>query len=222
MASRLKAVHFTVRINGTWRRTETDSPELQDPAATARDHLRRHTAKVLRAHSILDLAAAQDAVNADLGRWSCAAPGLTCSGSALLNAMPHDRHLAQEHALRQQTLILAHEEELDRLARLQGVLADPDLRRVWWIDRFPERSDALATLTTALNDLRPPDKAGSDGIRGDILRFTEQLITDLHTPQQREIFLKALIQTLRTLGHHSLKDAADHWRTPPETGSTPL
>ncbi|MGW8993908.1 hypothetical protein ACWGRF_28810 [Streptomyces zhihengii] len=221
MTSRLKAVCFTVRIDGAWNWTRPDSPELHDPAATARDHLRRHTAKVLRQHSVLDLAAAQDAVNAALSQWSCVAPGLRCIGGARLEAAPRDRNLAQEHACRQQTLSLAHEEELDCLAHLQHVLADPDLRRVWWIAQFPDRFDDLQALAAALKGLPPPREAESDGIRSDILRFTEQLITDLHTPQQREIFLQALVQTLQTLGHHSLKNAADRWRTPPETGSTP-
>ncbi|MET9437563.1 hypothetical protein [Streptomyces sp. NPDC006551] len=221
MASRLKAVHFTVRIDGAWSWAQAEHPDLHDPVATARDHLRRDAAKVLRQHSVLDLAATQDAVNTALGKWSCAAPGLKCVGRARLEATSRDRELAEEHARRQQAMSLAHEEELDRLAHLQRVLADPDLRRVWWITQFPDRFKDLDTLTTALQGLAPPHEAESDGIRSDILRFTEQLLTDLHTPQQREIFLQALTQTLQTLGHHSLRDAADRWRTPLETGSTP-
>ncbi|MFL9684757.1 hypothetical protein [Streptomyces sp. KL110A] len=222
MASRLKAVPFTVHIDGAWSWSQPDPPELQDPAATARDHLRRHTAKLLRQHSVLDSAAAHDAVNAALGQWSYATPALKCIGRARLETAPHDRELAERHARRQQDLSLAHEEELDRLAYLQQILANPDLRRVWWIAQFPDRFNDLGGLATALQDLPlPHNETESDGIRSDILRFTDQLVTDLHTPQQRELFLRVLTQTLQTLGHHSLQGTASRWRTPPETESTP-
>ncbi|MFZ4302277.1 hypothetical protein ACOZE3_30760 [Streptomyces cinereoruber] len=221
MVSHLKAVYFTVHIDGTWSSTQPDPPSLHNPVAIARNHLRRQAAKILRQHCVLDLAAAQDDINAVLGQQSCAAPGLKTVGAARLEASPRDRELAEEHARRQQALSLEHEEELDRLAHLQHVLADPDLRRVWWIARFPDRFGELEALATALQGLPPPREAKNDGLRSDILRFTEQLVTDLHTPQQRELFLQVLIQTLQTLGHHELKDAATQWRTPPENGSTP-
>ncbi|MFD4231404.1 hypothetical protein [Streptomyces sp. NPDC058545] len=222
MASHLTGVHFTIRIDGAWRWTQADPPDLHDPAATARDHLRRHAAKVLRRHSVLGLAAAQDAANTVLGQWSCPVVGLEAAGSVHLAASASDRDLAEEHARRQQAIDLAHEEELHRLARLQHVLADPELRRVWWIAQFPDRFGDLTDLATALQGLPLPHTDEDDDIRGDIRRFTEQLVTDLHTPQQREIFLQALIQTLQTLGRHDLGATASRWHTPPETGSTPV
>ena len=60
-----------------------------------------------------------------------------------------------------------------------------------------------------------------DDLRGDIRRFTDQLVTALHTPQQREVFLQALVQSLRTLGQNNLATTAARWHSPHEPGSTP-
>jgi hypothetical protein len=128
--------------------------------------------------------------------------------------------LAEEHARRQQTAVLDHEEELQRLAHLQHLLSDPDLRRVWWIARFPDRFEDLTALADALKGLPSPHVVGEGDVRSNIRRFTEQLITDLHTPQQREFFLTALIQTLSALGHDELAHDATDFRRPPQTGST--
>ncbi|GAB7111145.1 hypothetical protein JCM4814A_94640 [Streptomyces phaeofaciens JCM 4814] len=223
MNSHLPGVAFIVRIDGAWRAEGTEIPEHGNPAAVAREHLRRQTARVLRQHSVLQLAAARDAADAALGYWTrpASGPELEAAGAVHLNVTAHDRALAEDHAHQQQAADHAHAEELHRLTHLQHILADPHLRRVWWIAQFPERFNDLNDLADKLTGLPPPHEAESDGIRGDIRRFTDQLVTDLHTPQQRELFLTALIQTLTTLGHHELMSAATDFRSPSETRSTP-
>lgn len=218
MASHLTSVHFTVRAVGEWHAADGRPPDVQQPATAARDHLRRRIADVLQHRSVLHLAAAEDATNTVVGCWKTDA-GLQTRGRVHLAVPTEDRSLAEELLRRRQAADLDHEAQLYRLTRLQHLLADPDLRRVWWIDRFPEQHGELSGLITVLHDLPVPQEAEDDGIRGDIRRFTERLITDLHTPQQREIFLHALIQALKTLGHHDLTNAATHWQTASETGS---
>ncbi|MGW6890348.1 hypothetical protein [Streptomyces chartreusis] len=219
MASNLAGVLFSVRIDGAWRWTGTGPPSHHDPAAVARDHLRRQSARVLRRHSVLDLPAAQDAANTVLSTWRCPLEGLQAAGTVQLDVADHDRGLAEEHARHQQTMDLAHETELHRLTHLQAILADQDLRRVWWIARFPDRFSECDALAEVLRDLPPSREAEADGIRQDIRRFTDRLLTDLHSPQQREVFLTALIQTLHALGHDELKTAATHFQSQHATGS---
>lgn len=221
MASRIGSVYFTVRITGSWRRTDPGPVDHDDPAVLARDHLRRRTAEVLCRHSVADLVAAQDAVNSALARWSRPVPGLEVAGAAELDVTATDRGLAEEHARRQQAVDLEHGEEMHRLTHLQRVLADPDLRRVWWVARFPERFNELEGLKTALEGLPLPQEPQDDDLRGDIRRFTDQLVTALHTPQQREVFLQALVQSLQTLGQHNLATTAALWHSPHDPGSTP-
>ncbi|MEV7863725.1 hypothetical protein AB0O86_34275 [Streptomyces hirsutus] len=219
MVSHLTGVLFSVRIDGAWRWTHTDPPTHHDPAAAARNHLRRQAARILRRHSVLNLPAAQDSVNTVLSKWSCPLAGLEAGGTAHLDVSAHDRGLAEEHSRRQQATDLAHEAELHRLTQLQQILADRDLRRVWWIAQFPDRFAECDALADALQGLSSPHEAEEDGIRDDIRRFTDKLLTDLHTPQQREVFLTALIRTLHALGHDELKTAATHFQSQPATGS---
>ncbi|MEV0374673.1 hypothetical protein AB0I10_33645 [Streptomyces sp. NPDC050636] len=221
MPSHIASVYFTVRVNGAWRPTHDEALDHQEPAALARHHLRQNIARVLCRHSVLHLAAAQDAANTALMRWLRPAAGLEVTGAVALTASAHDRDLAEENARRQQTADLEHEDELRRLAHLQRVLADPDLRRVWWIAQYPDRHSDLEDLATNLEGLPLPQESPDDDIRGDIRRFTDRLYAALHTPQQREVFLKALTQTLHTLGHHDLTAMAAHWQTHSEPGSTP-
>ncbi|MFB7575725.1 hypothetical protein [Streptomyces sp. NPDC056165] len=148
-------------------------------------------------------------------------PGLEITGAAELDVAAADRALAEEHARRQQAADLEHGEELHRLAQLQQVLSDPDLRRVWWIAQFPDRFNDLKTLAQALEGLPMPQETQDDDLRGDIRRFTDQLVTALYTPQQREVFLQALVQTLTALGHHDLTTAATLRHRPHDPGSTP-
>ncbi|MFE2716962.1 hypothetical protein ACFXKI_34660 [Streptomyces mirabilis] len=221
MASCISSVCFTVRITGSWRWTHAGPVDHDDPAVQARDHLRRQAAKVLCRHSVVDLAAAQDSANSALMQWSRPASGLEVAGAVELDVPAADRGLAEEHARRQQAVDLEHGEEMHRLAHLQRVLADRDLRRVWWVARFPDRINELDGLETALEGLPLPQEAQDDDLRGDIRRLTDQLVTALHTPQQREVFLHALVQTLQTLGQHNLATAAALWHSPHDPGSTP-
>ena len=222
MASRITGVYFTVRITGAWRWKHSEPPEHRDPAVPARDHLRRQAGRVLSQHSILDPEAAQDAANTILTRWSRPLPGLEVIGEIRLGTPArNDTALAEEHTRRRQAADLAQEEELARLTHLQQVLADPDLRRVWWMARFPDRFTDLASLTEALQGLPLPRELYDDDIRGDIRRFTDQLVTELHTPEQRDLFLRALIRTLGIVGQEDLKTAAARWQTPTGPGGAP-
>ncbi|MFF3459691.1 hypothetical protein ACFYXH_36430 [Streptomyces sp. NPDC002730] len=221
MASRISSVCFTVHVTGSWRWTHPAPADHDDPTVLARDHLRRQTAGILRLHSVRNLAAAQDAANSALMQWNRLESGLEVAGAAELDVQAADRSLDEEHARRQQGADLEHGEELHRLAHLQRVLADPDLRRVWWVARFPDRFKDLDELTTALKGLPLPQEDQDDDLRGDVRRFTDQLVTALHTPQQREVFLQALIQTLQALGHHDRSTIAALWRSPLDPGSTP-
>ena len=221
MASCITGVFFTVRVDGAWRWPHPDQADHHDPAVLARHHLRQQAAGVLSQYSVLDLGAAQDAAGAALMRWSRPVHGLEVTGSVRLTVPDHDRDLAAEHARRQKALDLEHELQMRRLAQLQRVLADPDLQRVWWLAEFPERLSELQTLTETLKGLPPPHDPAQDDLRGDIRHFTDRLIAAMHTPQQREIFLKALTQTLHTLGHHDLKDTAARWHNRDDPGSTP-
>ncbi|MFD6279484.1 hypothetical protein ACFWFI_28545 [Streptomyces sp. NPDC060209] len=220
IASHLASVFFTARINGSWRRPSTPAPDHQAPAALARDHLRRKAEHAVRPYSVLDVGAAQDAANAALAHWGRVS-GLEATGAVELHVTAHDRGLAEEHARRQQAADLDHEENLYRLAQLQRVLANPDLRRVWWIARFPDRFNDIQGLTAALENLPQPHEPMDDDLRGDVRRFTDQLFTDLHTPQQREVFLQAFVQTLNILGQHDLQATAAQWLAPEAPGSQP-
>ncbi|MFF1263557.1 hypothetical protein ACFVZT_43005 [Streptomyces sp. NPDC058321] len=221
IASRIGSVCFTVRITGSWRWTHPGDAGRGDLALPAREHLRRQAAEILCRQSVLDLAAAHDAANSSLDQGSYAMPGLEVAGTAELSVAAADRALAEEHARRQQAADLEHGEELHRLAQLQRVLADPDLRRVWWMARFPDRFNDLDALAEKLNGLPAPQTAQDDDLRGDIRRFTDDLVTTLHTPQQREVFVQALVQTLTALGHHHLTTAAALRPRPHDPGSTP-
>ncbi|WP_318218766.1 hypothetical protein [Streptomyces sp. SCL15-6] len=220
MASHITSVFFTARIHGWWRRAGITSPPHQDPAALAGDYLRRQTAQAVRQYSVLDAAAAQDAANAALTQWRSVA-ALEVAGNVHLEVTDIDRSLAKEHALRQQAADLDHEEEMYRLAQLQRILADADLRRVWWISRFPDRFNDLEGLKTALEGLSPSNEPADDDLRGDIRNFTDRLVRAMHTPEQREVFLHALVQTLNVFGRHELATDADHWRATHDPGSPP-
>ncbi|MFD5125703.1 hypothetical protein [Streptomyces sp. NPDC058385] len=220
IASRISSVCFTVTITGSWQWTHPGDTGCGDLAVPAREHLRRQAAEILCRQSVLDLAAAHDAANSALTQGGCAMPGLEVAGTAELSVAAADLALAEEHARRQQAADLEHGEELHRLAQLQRVLADPDLRRVWWIARFPDRFNDLDDLAQILKGLPAPQAPQDDDLRGDIRRFTDDLVTTLHTPQQREVFVQALVQTLTALGHH-LSSAAALRQRPHDPGSAP-
>ncbi|MFE2644605.1 hypothetical protein ACFXDO_18840 [Streptomyces nigra] len=73
--------------------------------------------------------------------------------------------------------------------------------------QFPDRFNDLDDLAQALKGLPAPQAAQDNDLRGDIRRFTDDLVTTLHTPQ-REVFVQALVQTLTALGHHHHQDQA--------------
>ncbi|MBZ4016268.1 hypothetical protein [Streptomyces purpurogeneiscleroticus] len=220
MASCLGSSCFTVRIDGAWRAIPGTQPDHLDPATPARVHLRRQATEVLRCHSVLDLGAAQDAVNAALMPWGRPAPGLEATGTARLSVSPRDRELAEESARRLRALDLEHEAEMHRLRHLQDILSDPDLLRVWWMSRFPDRPEQLEQLTSALEHLAPPGQQPA-GHRTELRQFADQLIDVLHNPAQQQLLLQAVIHAFRALGHTDLADTAARWLGPPEQENTP-
>ncbi|WDM15146.1 hypothetical protein J3S85_28710 [Streptomyces lavenduligriseus] len=211
MPSRMTGVHFTVRIEGAWHPLDDTPAGHHAPAALARHHLREHTARILRRYSVLELPAARDAVNATIARPMSPEPWLETRGTAHLTVAAADRTLAEEHLRRAQQGALEREETHRRIAFLQAILSDPDQRVAWWIDQYPERLSELVQLSTAVKDLRPPRDSARDGLDAEVVWFVEQLLTDLHTPHQREVFLRALTQTLRTLGSTDLQNVAGRW-----------
>ncbi|MEV7088548.1 hypothetical protein AB0O07_22120 [Streptomyces sp. NPDC093085] len=89
------------------------------------------------------------------------------------------------------------------------ILSDPDLRLVWWIDHYPDRIGELTELEGGLRDLKVPRDPSHDALRDEIVRFVDQLLGDIRTPQQREVLLRALTQTLEALGSTELKATAE-------------
>ncbi|MEU9211779.1 hypothetical protein AB0D27_28520 [Streptomyces sp. NPDC048415] len=112
--SHILSVSFTVRIDGTWRPTQTEVPAHPHPQALARLHLRTRTEAVLRRLSVLHPGAAQDATNLALASWAPAAAGLETCAAVQVTASPDDCRLAQEHLRRQRVIDLDHADEQSR------------------------------------------------------------------------------------------------------------
>ncbi|WP_307076149.1 hypothetical protein [Streptomyces canus] len=193
-----------------------------DLAALARHQLRERIRRTLAFYTVLDAGSAQDAVNADITQWHNADPRLETRGSVRLSVGAQDASLAEEHLRKEQARSLEQQETLRRLTFLQHVMSDPDLRLVWWIDRHPDRLHELDAVGTALQDLRPPRDPSYDVLRDEVVRFVDQLLADIRTPQQRQVFLRALAQTLQALGSTELHTAAAQWldTAAPDPGSS--
>ncbi|MFI1734069.1 hypothetical protein ACH40E_33625 [Streptomyces acidicola] len=211
MPSRVPSIHFTVRIDATWHPLGDDPPEHHDAASFVRHQLREYTARMLRRYSVLDVPAAQDAVNASIDRPWSPESWLVTRGHAALTVSAAEQHLADEHLQRAQHGDLEREETRRRVTFLQSMLSDPDRRRVWWIDQYPDRLNELDQLTKVVADLKPPRDTHRHGLQAEVAWFVDQLLTDMHTQHQREIFLLALTQTLRTLGSTDLQNTAARW-----------
>lgn len=65
LPSHMSSVFLTVDITGTWR-PRSNTPDDGDLAGLARHQLRERVRHALMPYSVLDVAAAQDAVNADI------------------------------------------------------------------------------------------------------------------------------------------------------------
>ncbi len=211
MPSRVSSVHFTVRVVAVWNPLGDDPPEHHDPPSVVRHHLREQITRILQRYSVLDVLAAQDALNTTIDRPWSPEPWLVTRGHAELTVPKADWHLAGEHLRRAQDGDLGREETHRRVDFLQSVLSDPDRRRVWWIDQYPDRLNELDHLTKAVADLKPPRDSSRDSLHAEVAWFVDQLLTDLHTQHQREIFLRALTQTLRALGSTDLQNTAARW-----------
>ncbi|MFE6461142.1 hypothetical protein ACFVP0_27255 [Streptomyces cinereoruber] len=191
-----------MHINGSWCVEGADGEDpYGDPAVRARSRLRERAAQTLTRYTMLEGAAAQDAVNQAIARPLNPTTGFVAHGVAELFVDDRGRSLALEHLRREQEGDLQRYDAYRHLVFLQRILADPGLRRVWWIDQHPDRLGDLPDLKTALGDLRPPHDSDRDTLRDEIGRFVDQLLDDLRSLQQREVLLRAFTQTLRTLGN---------------------
>lgn len=215
--SRIASVFFTVHVHGVWHSTSAAAGQDDGRDVLARYHLRRQLEHTLGDYSVLDLAAAQDAANVALTPSLRPAADLEITGTVRLKAANAMRRLAKQHLDRQQQAGLDHEEIHHRIILLHRVLADTDTRLVWWVDQHPDRLADLPEFLKGLEKLHPPRDLSHEGFRTEVIRFTDQLLADFHTPQQREVFLRALTQALHALGSSRLKDQAAQWL--PATGS---
>ena len=226
LPSCVPAVYFTVGISGLWRYEADMAPEHQDLAVLSRHHLREQARRILAHYSVLDPIAAQDAVNVAMARQAQSHQGLTATGVVHVTVRRRDRMLALEHLRTEQRGDVERQELHRHIAFLHRILSDPDQCRVWWIDRYPDRLGDLKLLATEVQELKPPHKISHDMLRDEVIRFVDQLLTDIRTPQQREILLRAFTQTLQTLGiDNNLQSTASDWlltivQTPEATTST--
>ncbi len=219
MSSSLGSACFVVSISGQWRSVAEAASSPPDPAAVARADLRSRAAALLNRHTVLRRAAAQDALNADLGQWLRPAPGVEAAGRATLTVSRRDRRLAEEHARRLRQLDLDHAAQLHELRHLQHILADADLRQVWWLSQFPHSHGELQALTNALSHLARPGQEGEDHVA--LRQFADRLISVLDAPEQRQLFLRAITQTFQALGHTELAQATSDWQERPEREDAP-
>ncbi|MGW7351656.1 hypothetical protein [Streptomyces sp. NPDC054784] len=217
MTSRVPSLHFTVSIEGSWNSGEGPPPEHHSPVSLARHHLREHAARTLRRHTVLETPAAQDALNAIIARPLSPEPGLIVHGTACLMVSDTDRALAEEHLQRTRQGDLEREETRRRIDFLRAILSDPDQRTVWWIDQYPERLDELSQVKAAGAEITPPRDFARDTVQDEVGRFVDQLLAEMRTPQQREVFLRALTHTLRALGSTDLQNAAARLMSPRTT-----
>jgi hypothetical protein len=211
MPSRLPSLHFTVVLEGTWQLDDSVALQHHAPEAIARTHLREHIGRVLRRHTVHALPAAQDAVNAVIARPLCPEQGLLVHGTAHLTLSDEDRATADEHLRRSRQGDLEQEETRQRLAFLRSVLSDPSQRMVWWVDRFPGQIKELAAVDSALGSLTPPPADAHTTVQDEAARFVDRLFAEMHTPQQREVFVRALARTVEALASIDLQAAATRW-----------
>ncbi|MFD7547881.1 hypothetical protein [Streptomyces sp. NPDC059816] len=209
--SRVPSLHFTIAINGTWNLDDGSPLQHHAPDSLARNHLREHAARILKRHTVLAIPAARDAVNAVIARPLAPEPGLRVHGLACLTVSDADQALAQEHLRRAQQGDLGREETRRRIGFLRAILSDPDQRTVWWIDQYPERLAELKQVQEAVRGLTPPHDSTRDTVEDEVAWFVDQLLAEMRTPQQREVFLRALTQTLHALGSTDLQSAATRW-----------
>ncbi|MFG3430371.1 hypothetical protein [Streptomyces californicus] len=211
LPSRIPTLRFTISVNGTWTLANHTPLEHHAPNTIARNHIREHAARILRRHTILAIPAAQDAVNAVIGRRLSPQPGLTVSGTAALTVSDTDHALAQEHLRHAQRGDLEREEIRRRITFLRNVLSDPAQLTVWWIDQYPERLTELAQVQEAVRAVTPSHDSEQATVEDEVAWFVDQLLAEMRTPQQREVFLRALTQTLHALGSTGLQNAAARW-----------
>ncbi|MFI9723785.1 hypothetical protein ACIHFE_29695 [Streptomyces sp. NPDC052396] len=206
LPSCIRSVFFTTHIDGFWY-----APDSECHAARARHDLRECARHTLSGYSVFELTAAQYAVNLAIARPLRPTGRFTAYGTARLTVDDADRDLAEEHLHRERSTELEQRDAHRRLVFLQRLLADSDLRLVWWIDQHPDRISDLPQLVKETKDLKPPRDSDHDVLRGEVVRFVDQLLTDMRTPQQREVFLRALTQALHTLGSTELQQTAATW-----------
>jgi hypothetical protein len=213
MRSHVPSIFFTVRIDGEWHMDEDArlEPESLDLAALSRHYLREQVRNTLERYSVLDTYAAQDAANAVVSRPLHPISGVTVRGTVQVTTGKHTHALALEHLEREQRGDLDRQETRRRLMFMHQVLSDSDLRRVWWIANYPDRLNDLEQLASQTKDLKPPRELSQDVLRAEVIRFVDQLLGDIRTSEQRDIFLLTLARTFETLGRGELRIVVDRW-----------
>ncbi|GAB3124268.1 hypothetical protein GCM10027160_45500 [Streptomyces calidiresistens] len=205
---------FTVHLAGEVRRPpdgEPADPGAPDHTGSARRRLRERVERILAGRSALDPLGARDAANDGICAWFAPAPGPEVCGSVRLRVRRRDRRAAEEHHRFLAAVEREGAEVALRLDLLRDVLADPDRRTAWWIERHPDRLGDLEDLHGATGSLRPRRVADRDPLHEEVARFVDHLLTDLRTPPQREVFLRALTTALHTLGSEDLRAVAGRW-----------
>ncbi|MCE7081821.1 hypothetical protein [Streptomyces sp. ST2-7A] len=216
LPAREPGAFFTVRLVGEVRRPpegEPHHPGPPDQLGSARRRLRERVERILAGCSALDPLGARDAANDGICAWFAPVPGPEVCGSVRLRVRRRDRRAAEEHHRFLAGVEREGAEAALRLDLLRDILADPDRRTAWWIDRHPDRLDDLSNLHAAAGPLRPRRAVDRDPLHEEVARFVDHLLADLRTPPQREIFLRALTTALHTLGSDELRAGAEKWRS---------
>ncbi|MQS09445.1 hypothetical protein, partial [Streptomyces alkaliphilus] len=206
---------FTVHLAGEVRRCpegRSGADGSPDRVGSARRRLRERVERILAERSALDPLGARDAANDGICAWFAPAPGPEVCGSVRLRVGRGDRRTAEEHHRFLARVERAGAETALRLDLLRDVLADPDRRTAWWIERHPDRLAELETLHGVTGALRPSRAAARDPLHEEVTRFVDHLLTDLRTPSQREVFLRALTAAPHTLGSDDLRAVAGRWK----------
>src|SRR5947209_5186341 len=84
LSSRVPSIFFTVDIVGAWHQADDNTHQHRDPAVLARHRLRDCARRTLARYTVIELPAAQDAVNQAIARPPRPVAGLTAYGAAQL------------------------------------------------------------------------------------------------------------------------------------------
>lgn len=224
--SSVPGLHFTLRLDGFWRPYDGDIPDHLALAALARHHLRERACAVLQRYTLDDTAAARDAVNTKIGRWTDPGIGIELRGIASLSLTRAERRAVRRWRRERDAVDLAHHQQLYEITRLRGILTDPQLRTVWLLDRHPDKPGLLDRFAdpSVLTPARSLETSQEE-LRVAVTRFVDDLLEAVRTPEQKEVFLKVLLRALQEFGTPDLHARALRWQqstlSPPAAEAAP-